>query len=933
METLEGRDSTLVPDPVRSRSVTRAEQTAIVLVAALALAVPAPGGAAEIPVATPVPVYSSFEDARDLVMADWDLDGDLDLFGAAFASEGVNGWLNEGTHWSPLDWAHGPGPANDLATGDVDGNGRPDLLYVFGDAGGADNKVGVILNRDPDLLVTVESSGLGNPQCVDLGDVDGDGDLDAITCEFGDNEVIWHENVFGNGEGWATQQVAAGVGNPSDAVLHDVDVDGDLDVVVAGFHEVSWIENRLDEPSPGWTSHDVDTDLTAASSVLVGDVTGDGVEEIVAGMVNGRLLAYWTRGSDPTGPWTRSTLQSSYRVADVGLVDVDQDGDLDILASRFYASEGGLRYWENDGSGSFTEHNLGGVSNQIRGSAVGDLDGDGDADFAVATGSSDSVETIENRTIRSRSIMSTASFHRGGSPSPIDVEVADLDRDGDMDLVSFDGDSRLRFRDTAADTGTVLAAIPSTLVSPEVFRLGDVDNDGDLDAVMGFASGLEWLENFGVGNAFAPHTISGSAYLVELELVDLDGNGHLDVVGYDGGIGELRWWANSDDGGDWTASTLQQSITVFHEIAVGDVDHDGLPDVVVSADDALSVASASSADEGGPVVIANGAFTVAETGDFDGDGDTDVAAYVPSDDEIAYWLSDGSGAWSETRVPGPPSVAGLEGFDLELDGDLDLAATRGGDPGRVLVNAGIPVAPLPDGQVFIGNYLALLGDFVDRDGDGDTDVVGIDGGDFVVALNHRGQYSVGGYQPAPQQVSEGEVATLAEIEAVHLGVAGDQSLRLLSIELHFASDGAPLSGSQIDQLFESIAVERVSGTTGTLVEVVDPAGGSPLRLPFAQTGGPEVLEATTAPNMGSAAFLEVVATLEPDAADTVSSFDMRLEAGAAASPATDSMGTPLARIAADHVEWSFTVLDAIGGLPFEDGFESASTSAWSSTVP
>lgn len=138
--------------------------------------------------------------------------------------------------------------------------------------------------------------------------------------------------------GWAAEisvatpdNVDPGFANPRDVVMTDWDRDGDLDIVVASFSRVAWIENRLDEPSADWTTHDVDTTVTAASSVQVADITGDGAEEIIAGCVNVALLAYWQPDTVVTGSWSRTTIQSNRAVADLGLADLDQDGDLDLF--------------------------------------------------------------------------------------------------------------------------------------------------------------------------------------------------------------------------------------------------------------------------------------------------------------------------------------------------------------------------------------------------------------------------------------------------------------------------------------------------------------------------------------------------------------------------------------------------------------------------
>jgi hypothetical protein len=120
-----------------------------------------------------------------------------------------------------------------------------------------------------------------------------------------------------------------------------VDRDGDLDLVVASFSRIAWLENRLDQNPSTWLSHTVDSTVVAASSVAVADVDGNGETEIVSGCINSPLLAWWGRPTVLTNPWTRHEIQNSDKITDVSVVDLDADGDQDIISSRWNASSGG----------------------------------------------------------------------------------------------------------------------------------------------------------------------------------------------------------------------------------------------------------------------------------------------------------------------------------------------------------------------------------------------------------------------------------------------------------------------------------------------------------------------------------------------------------------------------------------------------------------
>ena len=91
---------------------------------------------------------------------------------------------------------------------------------------------------------TVVGSGVNGARSVMAGDVDGDGDLDAVAASQDDGRVRWFENTAGNATAWTAHQIAAR-NAASWAVVADVDGDGDLDVVASswGDDRIAWHEN------------------------------------------------------------------------------------------------------------------------------------------------------------------------------------------------------------------------------------------------------------------------------------------------------------------------------------------------------------------------------------------------------------------------------------------------------------------------------------------------------------------------------------------------------------------------------------------------------------------------------------------------------------------------------------------------------------------
>jgi hypothetical protein len=202
----------------------------------------------------------------------------------------------------------------------------------------------------------------------------------------------------------------------------DVNRDGHIDILYAGYDWIVWLENdgkggftgqTVGSFYKGWSVYAVDLDEDGDTDVL-GTSHGGGIYD--AGRV-----AWWE--NDGHQSFTEHLLTDSNAGRDqhgVFGTDLDRDGDIDILCSEGYPHW--QVYWfENDGSANFTtKHIIGGSG----GESVYATDIDGDQDVDVLTDSM----WYENN--------GTQTF----TPHDLDYGqafyVVDLDRDGDMDIVS-----------------------------------------------------------------------------------------------------------------------------------------------------------------------------------------------------------------------------------------------------------------------------------------------------------------------------------------------------------------------------------------------------------------------------------------------------------------------------------------------------------------
>lgn len=177
-------------------------------------------------------------------MGDINADGRPDIASAGKDAPGGNwyAWWEQPAdptipwkrHWIAREqWG-----ATNILPADVNGNGKLDFLATRG------HGEGVLWFEAPDWTPHEMDPGLRGPHALAIGDLDGDGDIDAATCAKDSQLAVWYEN---DGKGGFTRHIIGRNQAAYDVRLVDMDRDGDLDLVVAGqaSDNVVWFENRL----------------------------------------------------------------------------------------------------------------------------------------------------------------------------------------------------------------------------------------------------------------------------------------------------------------------------------------------------------------------------------------------------------------------------------------------------------------------------------------------------------------------------------------------------------------------------------------------------------------------------------------------------------------------------------------------------------------
>lgn len=525
-----------------------------------------------------------------IVLADIDADGDLDIIEAS--GDGLMLWHNQGgkqggtlgsfaTTAVVLD-SNG---ARAVAAGDVDGDGDRDIVVGHWGA----NKVW-LNNGTGSFSNSGQALGSSDTSSIELADFDGDGDLDIVDGnDWGQPHQIWFNNngVFTSSEQWLNTGVLT-----HDMAVADLDDDGDLDIAEAHYNGTNlWInqgDGHFADPQQhlgdrSWTREielvdlDLDGDLdlidvaaegansvwlndgsgnlgtTAAQSFgydettgsAVGDLNGDGYPDLVEANYLSQNRLRLNNG-DGTFTLYNSFGPSSYSQS-VSIGDLDGDGDRDVIIG---SAGGGNTLWLNDGAGNLT---AGATLDASWTYAIelGDVDGDGDLDMIFAESATDDGLWINQGGAQGGTPGSFVQSAQvlGSTYITDDIEMADLDNDGDLDLVFGYHDG---FYTTPGDAiyinqggnqgGTEGVFVNSGIVldgaNTNSIEVGDLDDDGDLDIVKGNASSANtlWLNQGGAQGGTlgtfqtSPQTISGGSSTEGLALGDLDNDGDLDIV-------------------------------------------------------------------------------------------------------------------------------------------------------------------------------------------------------------------------------------------------------------------------------------------------------------------------------------------------------------------------------------------------------------------
>ena len=711
-------------------------------------------------------ITTDADGANRVRAADLDGDGDLDVLYAAQGSGVGNNakvaWhenLGGGAFSTERLITADVQQAGDVHAADLDGDRDLDVLYSAFNG----RKVAWSENQGNGVFaeqrVIADRAEIDHPTSVRAADLDGDGDADVLyTASFNRHVVAWHENLSNHGDDHGGTPDEATLATAFPAFLHGVlESVGDLDLfrVATGNGTLRVYSNgptdtvgtlldgtgnQLASNDDGGTSTNFMIELEVAagshyvqvrgsSSATTGpytlsiefeagrlqfDTNGPANQDYTVGTTIAALTLPTASGVSGTptysltpnvpglsfDPSTRRLSGTPTAADDYVMTYTATDANGDSISWTFTISVAAA-----PSGAQFSGQRV--VTTEVefpRSMFAADLDGDGDPDLLSASSGDNQVAWYENLgdgAFAAKRVIATDAD--GGVYS---VYAADLDRDGDADVLSAGGtlansiNKVAWYENLGRGTFSDQQVITTHVLGPLSVHAADLDGDGDADVLSASADGnkIAWYENLG-GGEFPPEQVDPLGRVIEAGVIttdadgansvyaaDMDGDGDADVLSASSRDDKIAWYENMG-GGEFSA---QRVITTdadgAEKVYATDLDGDGDADVLFAA---WGSGVGNNAKVAWHENLGGGAFstqrvitddaqgaTDVHAVDLDGDRDVDVLHAAFNASKVAWNENLGTGSFAAQRIVAQqpeirnPNV--VHAADIDGDGDADM---------------------------------------------------------------------------------------------------------------------------------------------------------------------------------------------------------------------------------------------------------------------
>ena len=492
-------------------------------------------------------IADNFPYISSIASFDFDYDGDLDILAISYVEDKLVWFENldaQGDFGSEQEILLSTNYYQlDIYFKDIDGDSDADLVLGNNNPNQYSNAVIWLENNGGAVdNFTVQNTLSESFYFQEIVDLDNDGDLDFYA--YNQNGVYWYENQ-GNGV-YSELQVVFNTnynGSISSAILYDIDLDNDLDVIMARGStplKISYVENN------GSGSFGVEQIAYQSNSYFdsislnANDSDNDGDVDIIVAFEDN---LYKIENLSDGNYTDLIPISNIYRLNSCKSNDIDNDGDVDIFVSSNSSS---ISLFKNVGNiGNYGDHTfIAANTDEAKDVISADINGDGNLDVVIASYQDGKIAWFE--TLNGEDYFSeqkVISFEADGAKN---VQAADIDGDGDLDVISTSGMSssgdidRISWYENLDGNGTFGAQndiLEDSYDSPDGLLVFDIDGDGDNDVMTSLSNWpnddkIVWYENIdGQGDFGVEQIVSTDVDGVKKLLkADIDGDGDFDIV-------------------------------------------------------------------------------------------------------------------------------------------------------------------------------------------------------------------------------------------------------------------------------------------------------------------------------------------------------------------------------------------------------------------
>ncbi|USN47835.1 MAG: VCBS repeat-containing protein [Pseudobdellovibrionaceae bacterium] len=497
-----------------------------------------------------------------------------------------------------------------FAVSDLDEDGYPDIVgftntevyWLKGDAA-----------RSWPYAKLFDVTSTGSYYLIEVTDINNDGALDIVTgsTQSGNNSIHWHEN---NGSESFTPHAVETSGTETlmQMLIADIDEDGHKDIFLndmtkwykntgSGVYSTQSLTNTVNFSGQWVDVADLDDDgdfdlhysglygftvqnndgsetftetrgnlilLQDLNETAVADLDGDLDLDIVVTENSLFSNAIYILVNEGAMGYILQPIPNAGRAGGVIAWDFDNDLDMDIIVS---GGPDGTRWLENTGGLTFSNHLITTFVGDIN---VAKVNGDSHWDLVLGDSANDQIRYFQNN-----GNMTFSNLYSQAETAVYDVEVVDLDEDGDLDFLNvgwnatlswFSNDGSQNFSETILYNDPSVGIINVTAA--------DLDNDGDIDIIGGDSNEdvIEWHENNG-SESFTRHTVAPFTDRAgHVMVADIDGDGYKDVLSTTN-TNVLIYW--NDASQNFTEKYVMRSAE-YNYFTLHDMNGDGKLDLV-----------------------------------------------------------------------------------------------------------------------------------------------------------------------------------------------------------------------------------------------------------------------------------------------------------------------------------------------------------------